>query len=86
MKNHNVNTDLIRSIPHIAKLLEHRNDVYVHHGTICLRLRHGVFIGGQLTVISRALTGKVDSFLVYTYDYELVLSIKLDDLLPVFFM
>ena len=84
--NKAVNLDFVRSRPIIASLLEHRDDVYVRNGELHVRLRHGVFDGWQLLSISRDLTGDLDSFMVYTYDYELLLTVQLDDLLPIFFI
>ena len=84
--NKTINLNLVRNLPTVACVLEHRDDVYVHEGELFLRLRHGVFKGGQLIAICRELTGDLDSFRVYTYEYELVLTIQLDNLLPVFFM
>lgn len=84
--NKTINLNLVRNLPSVACFLEHSNDVYVHKGELYLRLRHGVFKGGQLIAICRELTGDLDSFRFYTYEYELVLTIQLDDLLPVYFM
>ena len=81
-----VNLDLVRGLPSIACLLEQPNDVYVDKGKLYVRLRYGVFSGWQLLAISHALTGNPGLYMVYTYEYELVLSVQLNDLLPIFFL